>query len=427
VQTETGIDYQPTSIPRLIPEIEIMRFDTSERDQKYLLVHPNGRRWQISEALHTIVTHIDGASTTAEIAERVSKDTNCAISAPDVSRAIWGFLSNIKIVEDPVRPYVHFREVYTEARRQQTNLTLRINLLPVRVLDPATAVLQYLFNRWIGLLVAVTVFGIQAAWFTRNPQAFYPEWRSLRGPDWMLVLGLLYASYFIHEFGHLAACKWMGARHGPLGFGVYLVFPRLFADLTDTWRLSRSERVVIDIAGVYFQSAFAAALMVAHMTNHRPAYLMAAAVIDLTALENLNPFFKLDGYWLLSDAFGVANLDQKARWLLDSGLRNTFNFDSKTLAFICCYFVATVGFSTFILYRVAVYIPHLLVNQYPLLVLRFWRSLGRAASSHRVGPAVTALFRLLAPTGMIVGIFLMTYRYLKRAVETLTQLRRRFQ
>lgn len=67
------------------------------------------------------------------------------------------------------------------------------------------------------------------------------------------VLLLLLLSSFVHEIGHASACRHFGVKHGGIGFGLYLTFPVFYTDVSEIWKLKRTERIVVNMAGVYFQ------------------------------------------------------------------------------------------------------------------------------------------------------------------------------
>lgn len=122
------------------------------------------------------------------------------------------------------------------------------------------------------------------------------------------AIGLLLVSLVMHELGHAASCRDRGVQHGPIGVMIYTVFPALYTDVNDTWRLSSRDRLRVDGAGILisFLLASAGAAMFAIAPNHPSAVLLA--VNDSLLLVNLNPFLKMDGYWIMSDLLRVPNL-----------------------------------------------------------------------------------------------------------------------
>jgi hypothetical protein len=114
-----------------------------------------------------------------------------------------------------------------------------------------------------------------------------------------------------HELGHAAAARYFGARHGPMGVGLMGLGIVAYVDVGDVWRLQRRQRLVVDLGGVYFQSMSVILLSLLAWATNEPALLWIVLAMDFHMLMNLNPLFKLDGYWAVSDATGIPNLHQR--------------------------------------------------------------------------------------------------------------------
>ncbi len=126
---------------------------------------------------------------------------------------------------------------------------------------------------------------------------------------------LFVASLVAHELGHAAACRRFGAPPDDIGFTVYWLFPAFYSDVTAAWRLDRRQRVVVDLGGVYFQLVAGAGLWLAYRVTGWQPLAVAFGMILCGCLFALNPFLKLDGYWLLSDALGVPRLSRQPKRL----------------------------------------------------------------------------------------------------------------
>jgi hypothetical protein len=127
-------------------------------------------------------------------------------------------------------------------------------------------------------------------------------------------------SAMLHELAHAAACTNRGVRHGPIGFMIYTIFPALYTDVSDAWRLPSRDRLIVDGAGVL--TSFLLASLAAALLLLSPNYPSALLLLlnDSFVLVNLNPFLKMDGYWLISDMLRVPNLmgcnQEVTKWLL---------------------------------------------------------------------------------------------------------------
>ena len=105
----------------------------------------------------------------------------------------------------------------------------------------------------------------------------------------LAVAGLTLASLLFHEFGHASACRYGGARPGVIGFGLYLVWPSLYTDVTDAYRLGRAGRLRTDLGGVYFNAIFILALVAGYAATGEPAFLAAAFLDNFQILQQLVP------------------------------------------------------------------------------------------------------------------------------------------
>ena len=124
----------------------------------------------------------------------------------------------------------------------------------------------------------------------------------------LIVLGLSLVSAMFHECGHAAGCRYGGARPGKIGVGIYLVWPAFFTNVTDSYRLSRAGRLRTDLGGLYFNAVFMLALAGIYAATSSEVLLLVIAFTHLEMLEQLMPFVRFDGYFILSDLVGVPDL-----------------------------------------------------------------------------------------------------------------------
>ena len=130
------------------------------------------------------------------------------------------------------------------------------------------------------------------------------------------MAGLSLVSAVFHECGHAAACRYGGARSGVIGAGIYLVWPSFFTDVTDSYRLSRAGRLRTDLGGLYFNLIFILVLAGIYAAAPAGFLLLVIAITHLEMLEQLLPFVRFDGYFILSDLVGVPDLFARAAPIL---------------------------------------------------------------------------------------------------------------
>ena len=93
-----------------------------------------------------------------------------------------------------------------------------------------------------------------------------------------------------------------------IGVGIYLVWPSFFTNVTDSYRLSRAGRLRTDLGGLYFNLVFMLALAGIYVATSAEILLLVIAITHLEMLEQLLPFVRFDGYFILSDLIGVPDL-----------------------------------------------------------------------------------------------------------------------
>jgi putative peptide zinc metalloprotease protein len=69
---------------------------------------------------------------------------------------------------------------------------------------------------------------------------------------------------------------------------------------------------MVNIAGVYFQCFFLIVLLVGFWMTGDDMLRYMILILNLGFLMTLNPFFKFDGYWIVSDLLGVPSLRKRS-------------------------------------------------------------------------------------------------------------------
>ena len=127
---------------------------------------------------------------------------------------------------------------------------------------------------------------------------------------------LFLVSSCVHELGHASACSYFRAQPGGIGFGLYLNFPVFYTDVSDIWAIDRKKRMVVNFSGIYFQLIFLIPFFAVYFITGSQLVKYFIYTINLNFIFTLNPFFKFDGYWAMSDFIGVSNLREKSKSIL---------------------------------------------------------------------------------------------------------------
>lgn len=196
--------------------------------------------------------------------------------------------------------------LFTPKEKKRTFLYEK-ELFSAAFIDKFSNAFSFLFNKicMIVVLMAAMVLNLYFFLTTKDLLLFNNQ------VNLYMITGLfafMFVSSFFHELGHATACKYFGVRHGGVGFGLYLNFPVLYTDVTEIWKLSRKQRCMVNIAGVYFQSYWLIILLIAFLLTGNDILRYLILMMNLSFVMTLNPFFKFDGYWIASDLLGVPNL-----------------------------------------------------------------------------------------------------------------------
>ncbi len=145
---------------------------------------------------------------------------------------------------------------------------------------------------------------------------------------WVSAHGLLTLSLCVavcktlHELGHAVACKHFGGECHEIGPMLMFGIPCLYCDTSDAWLVpEKRKRLTISAAGMIVELIIAmVAIPVWAMTYdgtlHWVSFDLIIVCLGGSILFNANPLLRYDGYYLLSDAIGVENLqsESKQRW-----------------------------------------------------------------------------------------------------------------
>ncbi|WP_110690925.1 efflux RND transporter periplasmic adaptor subunit [Salinicola endophyticus] len=181
--------------------------------------------------------------------------------------------------------------------------------------------------RWgLPLVFALGLFLVIRDW--QRFLTTFPHLFSLGGA---LAFGVaLTFAKLCHEFGHAFMAKRAGCRVQSMGLAFMVMLPMFYTDVSDAWRVrERRSRLLIGAGGVLAELLLAVlALLAWSLLPDGPlrtsAFMLASATWITTLVINLNPFMRFDGYFLISDLWGVDNLQQRAfalcRWRLREAL-----------------------------------------------------------------------------------------------------------
>lgn len=206
-------------------------------------------------------------------------------------------------------------------------LFFRIPLFhPDRFLGRTVGLTDLFFNRGFAALVAV-VLGIDLYLLNRESYSLAEAFPRLLTPQGLVYSAIaLTLAKVVHEFGHAYAAKRYGVRVPAMGVAFMVLWPYLYTDTGETWKLvDRRKQMIIASAGMASELALAvfATLLWAIAPEggvKSVLFVLATSTWLMTLAINASPFMRFDGYFVLSDALDFPNLHERgsvcARWWL---------------------------------------------------------------------------------------------------------------
>lgn len=287
-----------SSIPVLKPGMTITRFQgAGTTSPRFLLALGDSHFLLSAKARALVLALLSEPTDAAQLEARYAAESGHQLAADQLLALARQSLPAVLFIDTPVPP-------------RQMPFIVSVTLLPASLATRVSGWLAWLFTPTLAFAL-ITLFA--ALHIAVLPDAMHSAHGAWSAREAIGLISLFMLSGFLHELGHTAACRYFKCPHGVIGFGLYFIFPAWYADVTKAWQLQPRQRAVVDLGGVYFQSIFLIVIDAYALATGDALALKLVWLITFTMLFTLNPVFKFDGYWLLSDLSGIHNLHKQMR------------------------------------------------------------------------------------------------------------------
>ena len=278
-------------------DIHIQTFSSASDEARYL-IGCRGQYYEAGVVVANLITTLKEYGTEDEAIKAFLRNNNNRYTIEQIRDAIKKYIAPMQENKGGGKQFLYQKEI-----------------MSAQHVDRFSDALKLLFNKYIMVSVIFVALTLDAVFFltTKDLLTFSNKVNAYT------IIGLLLfmlASSFFHELGHASACKRFGIKHGGIGLGLYLNFHVLYTDVTEVWKLDRSRRCVVNIAGVYFQLMCIIPIIVCFMLTDSDVLHYMIIIMNFGFVMTLNPFFKFDGYWMASDILGVPNLRQRSKEII---------------------------------------------------------------------------------------------------------------
>lgn len=270
-------------------------------DPHYLVRRGDGQFAKLSGLLYHLLLESNVPRTAAELHAAVAAGRDVSVS--DVEQMLSSQLAPVGMVSEAASS----QPAPAPTADPILALGLRGTVLPGRLVRALARPLAHFFHPPVIALVAVSLVAADV-WLLLTADAVAGLNQLIAEPLLaipLLLLGLLLA--VLHELGHAAGCRYGGGRPGRIGFGVFVVWPAMFTDVTDAYRLSRGARIRTDLGGLYFSLIGILLVIGLYAVSDLDVLVLILIPLHVQAVQQLIPFVRTDGYYLLGDVSGVPN------------------------------------------------------------------------------------------------------------------------
>ena len=430
--TKTDEPVTDTALPFLNPLMELSDFDSdSDKPMKLCsLPHKSGRiRFAVRADYMELANLLDGKRSVEDAIDLFLSQNGRNFSKEWLRRLVYESLLPKGILIQ------HTEEAQSVSTRRQDKrgfLYIKIPILSSFMVDPMARRLNFLYRREVmtlGVLLFIAMHMFAYSTLVSSKSLNINQMNTL---GVLLVMLFSTLASFVHEFGHASAASRFGCKNMTIGWGVYLIYTVFWTDVSDAWKLPRQQRAIVDVGGVYFESLFLFLLLILFLHSGDSLYLFAFVFIDLSVANSFNPFLRMDGYWLMSDLFGIVNLrEQQKIWLRNLALRifglsknselTAIGLTKKAEWSLSIYSVLSAAFFVYIVTVIYFIIVQKVLVTFPETIAIFWHE---ATQGNDIWQIISALSEITWRGLMVLATCYMFINLIKRLVRIINNIRR---
>ncbi len=209
--------------------------------------------------------------------------------------------------------------------------------------------------------------------------------------------------------------RYGGGKVRGMGVGLYIVYPAMYTDTTDSYRLGRWARVRTDLGGFYFHLIFALAIMGLYLLTGYEFLLVVVLLINFDIFYQCLPLVRFDGYWALADLTGIPDFFSQMGAFLRSllpipGWKGASLPNLKPLAktVFIAYIAIVVPLLALLLSRLLIHLPGIVAAARDSFLNQV-KTFASAVSEQDLAEATLALLQTLMLGLQMLGIAYLIY------------------
>ncbi len=405
------------------PNVRLKSFDSTSPDNLLLCEIPTkdsglATRYAIPATLVAFLERFDGSRHLDQIIDEYAAEYPEGHSVEKLRKFVTQYCLPKRLLIDSTQAYIP----PTAEHSRRSYLYLKVGLLPPKMVGKITSGLKWLFE-WPVVMSLIPLFIItQLCFFVLVFPHYHFSLNDISGFNFIALTVITSIFGLFHELGHASALTHYGGTRTEIGWGLYFIYTVFYTDLSQAWRLTRKQRAMIDIGGMYFHSLSLIPLLILICVTHIPLLVYCFFFIDMQLASSLNPFLRMDGYWLVSDLFGISDLRKQSMGMLERGFRRITGIKSRAIyrgvplsrgssVFVSLYSIFGLLFFislTGIMFQQVIFG---ILPAYPKLLVVFWHTL--TISPGDVSNVLNLLSGVLWKGLSLLGVAIFLFRFLK--------------
>lgn len=287
-----------------------------DEEEKLVIFDPvGGRNYRVAAVTLHVLRAFDGHRTLAQVHEHLAREGYEVDRAALASMAERAVANNFfEGIEREPSETIHTQG---PSRRNPFFLQL-LEFDPAVLLRGAVPALGWIFSPFAVIGFAITA-AVTVVIVVSNGARYVDSLYSFTDIGaWIVVYACAIGLTLLHESAHAVAVVRYGGTCRRMGLSLYLLNPVAYADTSDAYRFPRvRDRIVVSLAGVYIEAIALTLSLLAWASSWFPAFVesclfLLAHYLLARVVLNLNPFLRLDGYWVATDLLRITNLRSKS-------------------------------------------------------------------------------------------------------------------
>lgn len=368
---------QEIILPKIREDLKLLETSVGEDGSKrWLLFDPIlNKYFDIGVDAFELISNWQSNIEVDEFLE-VLKNKNYEIDKESLNTFVEFLINNNLIICDDLKYTNRMINIQKQSKQNifkwliHNYLFIRIPLVkPDAWLEKNKTKVDFLYSQlWQNIVLILGFIGI--IFVLRDWENFISTFMYLFSKEgfFYYFLSLVFVKSF-HELGHAFTAKRYGCKVPTMGVAFLVLFPVLYTDTTNAWRLkSKYQRLKIVVAGMKVELYLA--LIATFLWSFAPTgiiksilFIIATTSWISSLLINISPFLRFDGYYALSDITDTKNLQPRsfamARWFIRKNILGLDEIKPETLTkqkerFFISYAIGTWIYRFFLFLGIAV-------------------------------------------------------------------------